>query len=340
MPQLPPQGSYPGVAPENYPSQQPSVAPSNPATFPTTQQQQHPLRDSYVSRPSHSTAAQPATIQQPQPQLPSHPSMVPPQFAAMPPFPNPYMPPVPPMMGSMPPPFPAPGLPGMPLPGMGLGGAAMPPMPGMCQPPTFQGPYPMKNLNVYEYVRPIDLVSAIRYPYDAPIEKDLAKIIAKANHYGGEIHKKHFSNKKYTKYVFLAGFILYMRGYPQIANPYDPEDIYVKIRNVFIANPNRLEQAPGSALANVLAGRKHRHRHHHHHHHHHNHRNHRHHHRHHSRRSRSEKEEDPKSTRTTGRLSPTHSQSQKKSSGGSRTGSRAGSRAGSSSTSESSEWEE
>lgn len=185
------------------------------------------------------------------------------------------------------------------------------------QPPPFVPGYPPINMAVHDLIPPYELYQAISDPYDTLVDRDLAKLIEKANNYGGAIPDGHVSRHKYAKYVFLAGLLLTTRGLPPNAVRDDPNDPYVKIMNVYLSNPQRMGNNPDVLLANILAGRRsRRHRHHHHHHHHR-------HHRHHSSRSRSQGNGSDHSSRR--RSSSRGAGSQKSRSRGGSHGSRRGS---------------
>ena len=121
-----------------------------------------------------------------------------------------------------------------------------------------------QNVSVQEVIPPIVLAKALPTPYETVLDRDLARLVYKANKYGGEFERE--SKRKYEKYVFLAGLLLANRGLPPAACPDDPDDVYVRICNFYLANPSRLGSGADVLLANTLMkGRRHHHHHHHHH---------------------------------------------------------------------------
>lgn len=110
----------------------------------------------------------------------------------------------------------------------------------------------LRDMSAHELIPPSELQSIVPNPNDINLDPDLAFLITKADKYGG-LSGQQASRHKYTKYAFLAGLLLAKRGLPAQSLPDDPEDVYVKLLNLNISNPNRMGPDPNALLIRALA---------------------------------------------------------------------------------------
>ncbi|KAI0564521.1 hypothetical protein FGB62_25g63 [Gracilaria domingensis] len=168
--------------------------------------------------------------------------------------------PYPPYPGAAPPP--APYVPQYPGP---------PPMP-YAPPPLMYGPPPvapmyapvsymarpmmqlshLADLPVHEIVPPSELALVLPAQEQTIEDPDLVYLLEKAHKYSG-LDGVQKSRHKYAKYTFLAGFVLAKRGLPPQSVPDDPDDVYVKLLNLYVSNPTRMGPDPEALLIRTLA---------------------------------------------------------------------------------------
>lgn len=115
--------------------------------------------------------------------------------------------------------------------------------------------FPHQNFAVRDVLPPAELLEAIPDPYEDILDHDIALMICKANKHGGAMPKQCDSRHKYERYVFLAGLLLATRGLPPHASLDDRNDVYVRIMQVYLANPNRLGTQPTILLNEILMKR-------------------------------------------------------------------------------------
>lgn len=129
----------------------------------------------------------------------------------------------------------------------------------------YGGMRPISSTEAHRFIRPSDIKQIVPSPSDTSVDRDLTKLLVRADKYGDDVGKSQWSRRKYTKYVFLCGFLMAKRGLPTFAVPDDPEDVSVKLLSFYLADPMRM----GADAERMLVRALHHHHHHRHHHHHH-----------------------------------------------------------------------
>lgn len=126
----------------------------------------------------------------------------------------------------------------------------------------YGGMRPVMSPDAHRVIRPSEIKQIVPSPSDTSVDRDLTRLLQRADKYGDDVGKSQWCRRKYTKYVFLCGFLMAKRGLPAFAVPDDPEDVSVKLLSFYLADPMRMGADAERMLVRAL-------RHHHHHHHHH-----------------------------------------------------------------------